>query len=71
MAAAQATLDRANEEAWQLYGRVCSRFAVDFNVVPELLRHLVDGWPSEDVIELMERFAVMYDVFNPPTQRQD
>jgi hypothetical protein len=71
VADAQATLDRENVEAWDLYGRVCTRFAVDFGVVPELLRQLVDGWRPEDVVDLMERFAVMYDVLNPPPPRQD
>jgi hypothetical protein len=62
----QATLDRDNEEAWSVYGRLGSRFLVDFGLIPDTLRRLVDGWPSAEVVDLMERLSVIHDVINPP-----
>ncbi len=54
-----------------MYQRLASRFAVDFGLVPDLLRHLVAGWSSADVADLLERLALMYDVFQPPPPRQE
>jgi hypothetical protein len=71
VADAQDTLDRENQDAWQLYGRICTRFAVDMGVTADVLRAHVDGWPAADVVDLLERFAVMYDVLSPPPPRQD
>jgi hypothetical protein len=71
VAEAQSTLDRENVEAWQLYGRVCTRFAVDVGLVGDVLRAHVEGWPAADVVDLMERFAVLYDVLSPPPKRMD
>jgi hypothetical protein len=66
-----ATLDAENRDAWRIYGQLCSRFAVDFGVAPDLLRALVDGWSPDDVVELMERLTVMYDVLSPAPQPKD
>lgn len=65
-----ARLDTENARAWDLYGRLCSRFAVDAGIVPDLLRNLVDGWSPSDVVDALERCAVVHDVLNPPPPRQ-
>jgi hypothetical protein len=62
----QATLDTANVEAWGVYQRMQSRFAVDFHLTADLFRAIVAGWPPEDVADVMERLSVMHDVFSPP-----
>jgi hypothetical protein len=68
---ALASLDADNADAWAVYGQLCSRFAVDFNLAPALLRHLTEGRAADDVLDLVDRLAVMYDVLSPPPQRQD
>ncbi len=71
MACQQATLDRANVEAWGLYHRLHSRFAVDFSLTTDLFRALVDGWSADDVADVIERLTVMYDVLEPPAPRTE
>jgi hypothetical protein len=68
---ALASLDADNADAWSVYGQLCSRFAVDFHLAPALLRHLTEGRAVDDVLDLVDRLAVMYDVLSPPPQRQD
>ncbi len=70
VADAVASLDPDNAEAWHLYGRVCTRFAVDFGMVPDVLRPLVAGWSPDAVADLFDRFAVMYDVLQPPPKAE-
>jgi hypothetical protein len=65
---ALATLDPPSAEAWEIYGRLGSRFAVDFGLVPDVLRRLVAEWSDDDVLDLVDRLAVMYDTFSPPRQ---
>jgi hypothetical protein len=68
---ALASLDLDNADAWSVYGQLCSRFAVDFHLAPELMRHLTEGRAADDVIDLVERLAVVYDVLSPPPPRHD
>lgn len=66
MARQQASLDRANGEAWGLFGRLQNRFAVDYRLMPDLFRAHIAGWPAEDVVDVLERLTIIYDVLCPP-----
>lgn len=66
VADALASLDADNADAWRVYGQCLSRFAVDLGLVPVQFKALVSGRSDADVVDLMERLAVIYDVLSPP-----
>jgi hypothetical protein len=71
VANAQATLDETNREAWSVYRRVCQRFPYDFHAAPLLLDRLTEHWPASEVVDLLDRLALMYDVLNPPRRADE
>ncbi len=71
LAEKQATLDADNREAWDVYSRLCRRFSYDFHASTLLLERLTEHWPGSDVIDLLDRLSLMYDVLNPPRKTDD
>lgn len=59
-------LSEENAEAWTLFHRLASRFLVDTHLVAEAFRLLTIDWASSDVLDLIERLNVLYDILLPP-----
>ena len=54
-----------NLRAWRVWQQVGTRFAVDFGTGGYHLQKLTEGWPAEEVDDLMARLAVLYDTLHP------
>jgi len=68
---AQETLDADNREAWHLYSRCRTRLVVESRLTAEVFRRLVEGWPTRDVLEVVDRMSVIHEVLNPPAPQQE
>lgn len=66
VALASAALWPENREAWELFQALTSRWAVDLGTAPEVFRRLTEEKTAEDVRDLHERLAVVYDLLQPP-----
>ena len=66
LARALEALDGDNALAWTTYGRIYSRFHHDWGLIPTMFARVIDGFDPEDVTELTERLAVIYDILQPP-----
>lgn len=62
------TLGRANAEAWAIFQRVCGRFAHEAGLMSLRLTLETDGWPAQDVIDLLDRLEIIYDEVMPPQE---
>jgi hypothetical protein len=61
-----ATLGEENVEAWCLFQRVCSRFAVETHVAPAILARAIAD--ADDPDDLTTRLTMLYDIHFPPKQ---
>ncbi len=68
LAAAQAALWPENVEAWSLFERVSRRFVHEFKLGPDVMQHSLAGRDSDDVLDMVDRLTIIYDVLAPPTQ---
>jgi hypothetical protein len=64
-ALAEIEADRPNCEAWRLYEQAVNRFTVDTHCVPLAVKAVMGERSSEDIADLLERFAVLYSIANP------
>jgi len=62
--------DADNAEAWALFHRTFTRFTVDTHVASVLLTKLIDSRESEAAMDLVERFALLYDALHPPPEKK-
>ena len=46
-----------------------SRFTVETRVLGQVLMRLVETDDADDVVDLMTRFSILYDVYCPPPKR--
>lgn len=58
-------LTAPNARAWAVWQQIGTRFAVDFGTGGYHLQRLTEGWPAEEVDDLMARLAVLYDTLHP------
>lgn len=58
-------LDKENREAWVLYRKVMTRFAVEVGTVPLIFDRLTAGMDPEDFGDLVTRCALIFDELNP------
>jgi len=54
--------------AWSIYRTVATRFVWDGHAAGWALDRLTRDWPVEDVTDLLDRLAVLYDALQPPPQ---
>lgn len=59
-----------NKRAWKMYRRVLSRFAADTHAIPLVLHRVTADLDLDDFADLMDRFAILYDVLCPPPAGQ-
>jgi len=62
-------LDPDNAEAWELLGRMCSRFVMETRSLPHVFMRLTATKDDEEFADLMTRLAIIYDV-QVPQKRQ-
>jgi len=60
-----------NEQAWRLFHRLGSRFVVDFGVGAEAFKRLTADVPDDEVPDLLQRLALIYDGLYPPPKMPD
>jgi len=71
LADAQDTLDLENREAWRIYERLCTRFALDLRLTSVVFPYVLEAWSSGDVVDLLDRLTLMHEVLNPPPPTED
>lgn len=64
------TLDADNAEAWRLFGQVYTRLNVEWRLIPNMFERLVAGMDDADVMTLVDRLAIIFDIVNPPRTAQ-
>jgi hypothetical protein len=64
-----ATLSESNVEAWCLFQRVCSRFAVETHAAPAILARAIED--ADDPDGLTTRLTMLYDIHYPPKKARD
>jgi len=64
-----AALTRENAVAWDVWRLIGNRFAMDFSTGAWVLAAITRDWPAEDVQDLAQRLAVIYDIVSPPPER--
>lgn len=55
-----------NVEAWVMFTRLSSRFLIDAHLIGDAFRHLTAGRDAEDILDILERLEVIYDILQPP-----
>lgn len=68
MAQELGALDRDNAEAWGLFHRVCGRFAHEAGLMGMRVNLETDGWPAQDVLDLLDRLEIIYHHLVPPQE---
>jgi len=63
--------DPDNAEAWALFHRTFTRFTVDTHVASVLLTKLISEREPSEALELVDRFAVLYDALHPPPEKKE
>ncbi len=58
-----------NAVAWEVWRLIGSRFCVDFGTAGWALRAVTADWPADDVQDLVQRLALIYDAVAPPPER--
>ena len=61
-------LTEENQVAWQIWRLIGSRFAMDFGTARWVLDATTRDWPADDVHDLAQRLAVIYDTVSPPPE---
>lgn len=61
----QAALDADNRRALVIWGRLGRRLVLEHGLADYTLQALTREWSDEDRADLVERLAVLYDVFVP------
>lgn len=59
---------RVNADAWRIYRLLCSRFVALSTLRGPLFERLTEGWPAEDVIDLVQRLDVIVNLLEPETK---
>ena len=59
-----------NLAAWRQYRQVMTRFSVDTQSVPVLLRWACEELDADGREDLVARFALLYDALCPPPERK-
>jgi hypothetical protein len=55
-----------NADAWRMFHRVVTRFAVDMHAGAEIMRRLAVDIDADDFGDLVDRFSLIYDLLYPP-----
>ena len=56
----------SNREVWRLYRQIVTRFTVDTHTTHVALQKVTESLSQDDTLDLVERFSILYGVFNPP-----
>jgi uncharacterized protein (UPF0303 family) len=56
----------SNQDAWRVYRQVVTRFAYETRSIPLVLERITADLDPDAFVDLMERFAILFEVFNPP-----
>lgn len=59
-------LNAENAEAWEMFHRLASRFLVDAQLISTAFQQLMVGRDAADVLDVLERLEVIYDIVQPP-----
>ena len=62
----QASLDLANSDAFEAFRKLASRFVVDAGIGPCVFQALAQDRDRDDLLDLVERLRVIYDILSPP-----
>ena len=62
-----AALDDDNRDAWALWMVLASRIAVDYGLGRTVFEKATEGMTLDDMADLLDRLAVLYDVLRPNT----
>jgi hypothetical protein len=63
--AAWGALDTDGQQAWELFGRVYSRFTADSKTAAVVLDRLTQGWTKEAFDDLIARFTLVHGLLYP------
>lgn len=55
-----------NARAWLIWQRVGTRLGIDFGTAGWHLQRITEGWPADDIDDLMARLSLLYDTLHPP-----
>lgn len=55
-----------NQSAWAQFQRLCTRFLVECQGIGAVLDRLGRDEDTEDFMDLVARFSVLYDIYYPP-----
>lgn len=56
---------QVNRDAWQVYGEIGRRVVALCDLRGAVLERLTVDWPTDDVLDLVQRLDVILDVLNP------
>jgi hypothetical protein len=55
-------------EAWSIFRKCVNRFTVETHCVPTALAAATAGKEPDDVMDLLERCELMFDILHPPPE---
>jgi hypothetical protein len=59
-------LSEENRHAWDVFRRICTRFALDLGVAGLAAMRLLAAMDDEDFSDMLMRLGLLYDVCYPP-----
>jgi hypothetical protein len=59
-------LCQSNRDIWTLYRQAVTRFAFETHSIPLVLERLTVDMDRDEFLDVMERFAILFEIFNPP-----
>lgn len=68
--AALADLSAENYQAWQLFDRICTRFAIEQRAVGTVLDRLTADLSPDDFEDMVMRFSMLYNIYFPKPKEQ-
>lgn len=70
-ALAELDADALNRKAWRLYRQCVNRLTIEGGAVGTVLEKLTADSDPEEFSELLDRFIVAFDTFNPLPEPKD
>jgi hypothetical protein len=58
-------LDAEGHQAWDIYQKVCSRFALETNTAGVVLDRATAGLDDDDALDVVARLSLLYGVLCP------
>lgn len=62
--------DAANLDAWRLFHQIVGRFTIETHATGIALERLTVGLEPEAFADLLDRFAILFDVMCPPSSKE-